>query len=178
MGIQPPKVSPRYTEVMVTTVRFVNSKTRHVRRIQLEPGTIQLLAKVHKLYRGHRLIRDAMGINDLAPFLLMNATGRMMTANTSGKLVMWFTEHRLGTRLSTTDVRKCIQEQLNMALEKRQISVEEFSRLNQLFLDHTAEVGLEHYSATRSVRKDPASKKLYKQVVVEELADDDSDSEP
>jgi hypothetical protein len=132
------------------TVRFINSKTRHVRRIQLEPGTIQLLAKVHKLYRGHRLLRDAMGNNDLAPFLLMNANGRMMTANSSGKLVMWFTEHRLGTRLSTTDVRKCIQEQLNMALEKRQISVEEFSRLSQLFLDHTAEVGLEHYSATRS----------------------------
>ena len=114
----------------------------------------------------------------VAQFLLMNATGRMMTANTSGKLVMWFTEHRLGTRLSTTDVRKCIQEQLNMALEKRQISVEEFSRLNQLFLDHTAEVGIEHYSSARTVRKDPASKKLYKQVVVEELTDDDSDSEP
>lgn len=133
--------------------------------------------KVHKLYRGHRLIRDAMGNNDLAPFLLMNATGRMMTANTSGKLVMWFTEHRLGTRLSTTDVRKCIQEQLNMALEKRQISVEEFSRLNQLFLDHTAEVGLEHYSATRSVRKDPASKELYRQVVIDKVTDEDTDSD-
>jgi hypothetical protein len=107
-----------------------------------------------------------MGDKDLAPFLLMNANGRMMTANSSGKLVMWFTEHWLGTRLSTTDIRKCIQEQLNMALEKHQISVEQFGHLNKLFLDHTAEVGLEHYSATRSVRKDPVSKKLYRRAMV------------
>jgi len=91
---------------------------------------------------------------------------------------MWFTQNRLGTRLSTTDIRKCIQEQLNSALYNQEISTEQFGRLNQLFLDHTAEVGIEHYSSARAVRKDPASKKLYKQVVVEELADDDSDSEP
>ena len=161
------------------TLRYKNSKTNRNRHLELEQETIALILHVHALYRANIHMANAMDTeSDLAPFLLMNANGGCMSGNSSGKLVMWFTQNRLGTRLSTTDIRKCIQEQLNSALYNQEISTEQFGRLNQLFLDHTAEVGIEHYSSARAVRKDPASKKLYKQVVVEELADDDSDSEP
>jgi hypothetical protein len=162
----------------VWTIRYVNSKTRHIRHLILEKKTVALVKKVHGLYRRNVHVATSMESGEeLGPYLLMNANGGKMTSNTSGKLVIWFTESRLGTRLSSTGIRRCIQEQLNTALERRQISVEQFGHLNKLFLDHTAEVGLEHYSATRSVRKDPASKELYRQVVIQEVTDEDTDSD-
>jgi hypothetical protein len=160
------------------TLRYKNSKTGHIRHLVLEEKTVKLMLKVHDLYRRNiHIARSMKDSSDLAPFLLMNASGGRMTSNTSGKLVMWFTETRLGTRLSSTGIRRCIQEQLNTSLERREISVEQFGHLNKLFLDHTAEVGLEHYSTTRSVRKDTASKELYRQVVIQEVTDEDTDSD-